>query len=216
MLTATERDALLGDRDLALANLDHGDCDAFIALYHRTTERVRVRLDGIRAQALQAHDATDYDDAAQLCVALSYAFHQRRRAHLGIQEVEPGQGQHTRTAIVYPLPDILAAVGRGDVAAIEVAAMGVDSATGEELRSADLRLHPEAERALAAQHGTPESAELGLGLRRALPDETVDELTRRLSSDPSTPTRAEVAELLSAVARYNDGHTPPMLVSTAS
>jgi len=102
------------------------------------------------------------------------------------------------------------------ISAREPDAGGEDSATGEELRSADLRLHPEAERALAAQHGTPESAELGLGLRRALPDETVDELTRRLSSDPSTPTRAEVAELLSAVARYNDGHTPPMLVSTAS
>jgi|GEM_PF-2087390 len=216
MLTATERDALLRDRDLAFANLDHGDYDAFIALEHRTIERVRARLDEIRVQALQAHDATHYDDAAQFCLALSYAFHQRRRAHLGIQEAEPEQGQPIRASIVYPLPDILAVVDRGDVAAIEIAEEGVDSATGEELRSVHLRLHPKAERALAAQHGTSGGAPLGLGLRRALPDETVDELTRRLSNDPSMPTRAEVVELLSAVARYNDGHTPPILVSTAS
>lgn len=117
---------------------------------------------------MQAHDATDYDDVAQFCLALSYAFHQRRRAHLGIQDAKPEQSQPIWTAIIHPLPDIHTAVKRGDVAAIEVAEVGVDSVTGEELRAV-----------------------------QPVP-------------------RSRSCQQQAAVARYNDGHTPAVVVSTSS
>lgn len=216
MLAALERDEFLRDRDRAFAALDRGDYDAFIAMYHRTVEHLGARLDEIRVQALRAHDAAAYDDAARFCLELSHAFHQRRRAYRRIEEAEPGQGQHMASSVLRPLPDILAAVERGDVAAIDVIGGDVDAAMGEEMMQVHLRLHSEAEQVLlAGHHRSRDGVRLGLGLRRALPDEARDELTQRLRRDPITPTRAEVAELLSAVARYNAAHTPPIAVSSA-
>ncbi len=215
MLTALERDEFLRDRDRAFATLDHGDYDTFMALYQQAGERTRARLDEIRAQALRDHDATHYDDAARFCIELTHAFHQRRRAYRGITEAAPVQVQASWSAVLHPLPVILAVVERGDVAMVEVNDRGVDAATGDTMLSVDVRLRPEAERALTAEQRPRNGIPMGLGLRRALPDEAMDDLTRRLRRDPTTPTRAEVAELLHAVEAYNASHNPPIAVSGA-
>ncbi len=208
MLTEQEKNALLRERDQAFDALDHGDERTFQEIYTTTIERLRRRLDDLQAQALRDRDATGYDDATRFATNLRHAFHQRHQAVFKKPTAPPVQVQPFRSALVYPLPVLLEAIAQGQVASVEVCDMGTDTVTGEEMLSVFLGLRPEAEQLLIEGARHRGNIPLGLGLRRSLPDQSMDELTRRLSHDSEMPTRAEIAVLLQAVETYNATHTP--------
>jgi len=213
MLTDQEKGRLLHDRERAFTALDHGDYVTFKAIYLEVMDDMHTLLEEMRLEALREHHATPYDEAARFSITLGYSFDQRDRAHRGQPTGEPVTATAYRSAIVYPLPVLLEYIARGDVVTVEINDGGVDTRTGEEMLSVHLSLRPEAERALTNFDRRADGAiPLGLALRRALPDESADELTRRLRRDPETPTRTDIAELLHAVETYNTTHTPPISI----
>jgi len=210
MLTDQEKEDVRHARERATAALQGGDLNTFDTIRLTTVRALQDRLEEIRQQSILADDETPFREAARFVLEQSYAWSRQRRDHFG-PEVR-GTSQPIGGGPLYPLPVILATIAHGEVASVEVTdggfyqPLGGESQRTQEALEVRMRLRPEAEEAEFARRGHRPQGIYCIGLMRTPTEEPINETARRLSREPTSPTREEVNGLLHAIEAYNATH----------